>query len=77
MRNSRWNLGSVQSNVISLLALAVMILAPVQPAFAAFGDGSPTIPNPSLFTSSDMPKVDGPSGAFTQRVALDITPGRN
>jgi Salmonella virulence plasmid 65kDa B protein len=77
VRNHRWNLGSVQSKAISLLTLALITLSPIQPAFAAFGDGSPTITNPSVFTSSDAPKVDGPSGAFTQRVPLDIPPGRN
>jgi hypothetical protein len=77
VRNSRWNLGSVQSKAISLLTLALIILSPVQPAFAAFGDGSPTITNPSVFTSADAPKVDGPTGAFTQSVSLDIPPGRN
>lgn len=78
MRNSRWNLGSVQSKVISLLTLALITLSPIQPAFAAFGGGSPTVPNPSAFTAdTEAPKIDGSTGAFAQSVPIDIPPGRN
>jgi RHS repeat-associated protein len=52
-------------------------LAPASPVFAAFGDGTPTIPNPNVFSDSILPKVDGASGAFTQSLPLDIPPGRN
>ena len=77
--NIRWKLGSVQSKGISLIILASISLAPVQPAYAAFGDGSaPTIPNASVLTAqAEEPKIDGSTGAFTQRVPLDIPPGRN
>src|SRR5712675_823532 len=63
--------------LICLILTFYFILSPAQPAFAAFGDGTPTVPNPQVFTVSDAPKVDGQSGAFTQRVPLDIPPGRN
>jgi hypothetical protein len=53
-------------------------LTPVAPAYAAFGGGSPTVPNPTVFAGeSDIAKIDGSSGAFTQSVPLDIPPGRN
>jgi hypothetical protein len=78
VRNLRWNFGSVQSKVISLIILATAVLAPVQQAFAAFGDGAPTIPNQTVFAGqAEAPKVEGSTGAFTQRVPLDIPPGRN
>jgi hypothetical protein len=54
-----------------------LILAPVQPAFAAFGAGLPTAPNANVFGDSALPKVDGATGAFTQHIQLDIPPGRN
>src|SRR5229473_5744043 len=64
--------------VLSSVLVFCFILSPAEPAFAAFGDGAPTVPNSSVFTTSDdSPKVDGQSGAFTQRVPLDIPPGRN
>ena len=38
----------------------------------------PTVPNPSVFTDLiAQPRVDGASGAFTQKVQLDIPPGRS
>jgi RHS repeat-associated protein len=63
--------------VVSCALVFYLILSPAQPAFAAFGDGTPTVSNAQVFTDSDAPKVDGQSGAFTQRVPLDIPPGRN
>jgi RHS repeat-associated protein len=69
--------GSVQSKVISLLIPASIILTPLTTVYAAFGDGTPTVQNASLFGETDLPKIDGASGAFTQHVQLDIPPGRN
>jgi hypothetical protein len=44
----------------------------------SFGDGSPTLANPNVFTSeSTAPKADGQTGALVQTVPLDIPPGRN
>ena len=78
MKTLRWNFGSVQSKAISLIILAATSLTPVQPAFAAFGGGSPTVPNSSVFTAqTEEPKVEGSTGAFTQHVSLDIPPVRN
>jgi hypothetical protein len=69
---------SVHSKLISLILSVSILLMPVGPAFAAFGSGAPTVPNSSVFGSStEDPKVDGATGAFTQRVPLDIPPGRN
>src|SRR6266436_8905072 len=62
---------------ISLVLVFYFVLSPAQPAFADFGGTQPTVPNAQVFTASDAPKVDGQSGAFTQRVPLDIPPGRN
>ena len=67
--------GSVQSKVISILAVASIILTPLTPA--AFGDGSPTVPNPVFTAQAEQPKVDGSTGAFTQQIPIDIPPGRN
>ena len=70
--------GSVQSKVISLLILATTTLTPVQLAFAAFRGGSPTVPNANFLTGqAEDAKIDGSTGAFTQRISFDIPPGRN
>src|SRR5258707_9134058 len=63
--------------VVSTVLVFYLILSPAQPAFADFGGTQPTVSNPQVFTDTDAPKVDGQSGAFTQRVPLDIPPGRN
>src|SRR5262249_53655687 len=74
----RWNRGSVQSKAISLLTLASVILTPASFAYASFGGGSPTIPNASVFGQTiDQNVVDKSSGAYTQKIPLDIPPGRN
>jgi hypothetical protein len=65
------------SKLYAAILLLAINLTPVSPVFASFGDGTPTIPNPNVFTESDAPKIDGASGAFTQRIPLDIPPGRN
>jgi hypothetical protein len=54
------------------------VIAPAQPAFAAFGDGTPIIANANVFGGElDDIKVDGSSGAFTQKIQIDASPGRN
>jgi len=72
-------LRSIQSKAISFSVLAATILAPSQFAFAAFGDGgAPTILNSNVLSGqAEDPKIDGSTGAFTQKVPLDIPPGRN
>ncbi|WP_271592819.1 SpvB/TcaC N-terminal domain-containing protein, partial [Bradyrhizobium sp. CCBAU 65884] len=78
VKTFRWNSGSVQWKAISLFAFVSIALAPVQPAFAAFGGGTPTIPNSNLLTGDVAdPRIDGSTGAFTQKISLDIPPGRN
>jgi len=78
VRNFRWKFGSIQSKSVSLLTFASIILTPVATAYASFGDGTPTIPNPSVFGQTiDQDRIDGASGAFTQKISLDIPPGRN
>jgi Salmonella virulence plasmid 65kDa B protein len=72
-----WKQGLVQSKAISLLIPASIILTPISSVYAAFGDGSPTIPNPTVFAGYVDAKVEGSTGAFTQDVPLDIPPGRN
>ena len=63
---------------IALSIGVALLFGQVQPVFSAFGDGTPTVPNPSLFSdSTTLSKVEGQSGAFTQKVPLDIPPGRN
>ena len=48
------------------------------PALAAFGGGEPTVLSSTPFSDqSSILKVDGPTGAFTQRVPISIPPGRN
>jgi hypothetical protein len=74
---SRTGPGFVLTKLISLILSISILFTPVGPVFAAFGDGSPTIPNSTVFTqASEVPRVDGPSGAFTQSISLDIPPGR-
>src|SRR3989338_8948228 len=42
------------------------------------GSSAPTIDNPNLFTyESSAPKVDQSTGALTERIDLEIPPGRN
>lgn len=54
-----------------------MILSPLS-TVSAFGGGEITIPNSNALTGTGEPsKVDGVTGAFTQRIPLDIPPGRN
>jgi hypothetical protein len=76
------NLKTLQRSVIlktfTFGVLVAQFLSPAGVAFAAFGDGSPTVSNPSVFANSDSKaKVDGATGAFTQHIAIDIPPGRN
>jgi hypothetical protein len=71
---------TLQLSIRSLVTIAVelsLLLAPAQPALAAFGSGLPTVPNGNIFADSALPKVDGATGAFTQHIQLDIPPGRN
>lgn len=79
--NCRNFVGAELRRIGHLLAIFVVLLFAVAPtgfAFAAFGDGSPTIPNASVFSAvTEDPKIDGSTGAFTKRVPLDIPPGRN
>jgi hypothetical protein len=60
--------------VIAILLVSIFALSPIGPVL---GDTPPSIPNANVFTESDLPKVDGASGAFTQRIQLDTPPGRN
>src|SRR5215831_18766195 len=63
---------------VACLLSASLLFGQAQPVFAAFGDGTPTIPNISVFTDPTQPsKVDGSTGSFTQKIPLDIPPGRN
>ena len=49
------------------------------PPLAAFGtDGAPTDQAPNILSArTSNPKIDGYTGALTQRIALDVPPGRN
>jgi RHS repeat-associated protein len=80
--SSGMNLKTLQRSVIlkvfTVGVFVAQVLSPVSVVYAAFGDGSPTVSNPSVFTNADSKaKVDGATGAFTQRIAIDIPPGRN
>ncbi|MEK7063779.1 MAG: SpvB/TcaC N-terminal domain-containing protein, partial [Patescibacteria group bacterium] len=58
-------------------ALLIFFALPIT-LYAAFGDGAPTIFNPDVFTdTSSQLRVDGSTGAFTQRVSIAIPPGRS
>jgi YD repeat-containing protein len=51
---------------------------PSAPQPSSFGDGSPTVQNPNLFTyQSITPNANGETGALTQNIKLDIPPGRS
>ena len=41
------------------------------------GNGEPTVPNPTFTFQSMQPKIDKATGALTQRISLEIPPGRN
>jgi len=65
------------TKIISIALVAVMNFLPIAQVLA-FGGTAPTIPNPSVFTDLvEQPRVDGASGAYTQKVSLDIPPGRS
>lgn len=73
-----WNRGSVQSKAISLLVAAIIALPLLLPVNAHAVDYPPSVPNPNVFGGAvSEPKVDEPTGAFTQQVPIDIPPGRN
>lgn len=66
----------IKTPIVLLLAFCIFIQA--TPVFATFGDGSPTVPNADIFTEQNNNlRVDGASGAFTQRIPIAIPPGRN
>jgi len=69
------------SDVFLKITTCALLLGAVLPAatvYAAFGDGTPTVANPSVFTLQDSKgKVEGATGAFTQHISIDIPPGRN
>src|SRR5690349_20063880 len=70
--------GAVIAKTVSLLLLVTIDCTPLSPVLAAFGDGTPTIPNADAFSGDKFaPYVDGSSGAFTQKIQLDIPPGRS
>ena len=74
----RWKLGSVQSKAISLLTFAAIIFPLLAPTYTYATDYPPSVPNATVFSGqTEAPKVDEPTGAFTQRVSLDIPPGRD
>jgi Salmonella virulence plasmid 65kDa B protein len=75
---SHFGLGSVQTKFISFILCAALLFTPVGPVFAAFGDGTPTILNSSVFGGTiDTTRVDQQSGAFTTSIPIDAPPGRN
>ena len=60
------------------LLLAFFIFAQPIIVLGAFGDGAPTVPVANPFSGqSSLLKVDGPTGAFTHRIPINIPPGRN
>jgi hypothetical protein len=66
------------SKFVAAILLLSINLIPTGPAFAAFGQGAPTMPNAQPFgIDKQTAKVDSATGAFSQHVALDIPPGRN
>ena len=65
------------TRILSAAILSTLNLTPLVQVLA-FGGTTPTIPNPSVFTDLvEQVKVDGASGAFTQKVQIDIPPGRS
>jgi YD repeat-containing protein len=46
-------------------------------SFVQGSDGAPTEPIPGVFTSQTVGRADTYTGAFTQKIQLDIPPGRN
>ncbi len=82
---SRLRVGNSTSRLLNLktptaLLLAFVVLFSYGPSsvFGAFGGGEPTVltANPFSDQSTNL-KVDGPTGAFTQRIPIVIPPGRN
>ena len=61
----------------AILLLAFFVFAQPLLASAAF-DGPPSVPVANPFSGqSSILKIDGPTGAFTQRVSIVTPPGRN
>src|ERR1700747_391540 len=58
---------------VSLVALVYLFA--FSPALATTPN-PPTILNPNVFSQDSTPRVDGESGALTQKINLDIPPGR-
>jgi hypothetical protein len=58
--------------------IAPTLLAFLFPLSAYATDYPPSVPNANVFGGeADTQRVDEPTGAFTQRLQLDIPPGRN
>jgi hypothetical protein len=78
VKKFRFGHGSVQSKTFSMLMIAPTLLAFLFPISVFATDYAPSVPNPNVFSADfEQPKVDDPAGAFTQRLQLDIPPGRN
>jgi Salmonella virulence plasmid 65kDa B protein len=78
VKKFRFGHGSVQSKTFSMLMIAPTLLAFLFPISVFATDYAPSVPNPNVFSADlEQPKVDDPTGAFTQRLQLDIPPGRN
>ncbi len=65
---------SVFNKAISIV-LCFLVVAPLVPV-KTFALAAPSVPNQNVFTQSSQAKVDGSTGALTQRIALSIPPGR-
>jgi YD repeat-containing protein len=61
------------------VAISIAInLVPFGPVLASPSSTTPTVQNPNVFTfQNSAPKVNGETGALTERIPLDIPPGRN
>ena len=63
---------------ISLAILVIIAVVQLPPFFVLATEVPPTIDIQTLFTfPSALPKVEQNSGALTERIALEIPPGRN
>jgi len=66
---------ALSQKLIAVSLSVAFVGAPLQPALA---DNAPTIINPTVFTyQSTAPVPDKASGALTQRIPIEIPPGRN
>jgi RHS repeat-associated protein len=75
---NRFKSSTLKTPAILLAFFVCLSLLVPANVHAAWGDGAPTVLTSDPFTGqSSFLRVDGPTGAFTQRIPIQVPPGRN